>query len=438
MRAWLAIAMVLAACDAPAEPIAIAPAIDPSLEPWSDGWIDAHAPQYLDDPRVRREALEASLTNRENLYSATRLAAYGRERSGWDVLPVWSPRVRRIDVEVAQAMSRGETPIVDAHVAPLWDGARPTTHEAWVALGERVFFELPLRTEPFWDRAIRDAEYGASIGIERAPDGSVPGLVLTRDVEGRTGVGITCALCHSARDASGALIAGRARRSLDYGRARIDFYEARGAAIDPRARERWESWGPGRADVLEDVADLPIAIPDLWGLRHQRLLTQAGTLRHETPIALAIRQETQYVQANHHQTRPPRELMWALVTYLESLEAPAAPAYVGATRDRERGALVFARECGRCHSNAVGSGDLVPIDEIGTDAELATGRARGTGGYRPAPLVRVADAAPYLHHGAVPTLESLLDPARTEPGHRFGMALEDDDRTLLLAYLRSR
>jgi hypothetical protein len=38
----------------------------------------------------------------------------------------------------------------------------------------------------------------------------------------------------------------------------------------------------------------------------------------------------------------------------------------------------------------------------------------------------------------VPTLEALLDPARTEPGHRFGMELEGEERALMLAYLRSR
>ena len=70
--------------------------------------------------------------------------------------------------------------------------------------------------------------------------------------------------------------------------------------------------------------------------------------------------------------------------------------------------------------------------------DLATGAARGTGGYRPAPLIRVADAAPYLHHGAVPSLESLLDPARAEPGHRFATDLGERDRALLLGYLRTR
>lgn len=441
----VALALIGAACDSPkttspvppreAPAVAEPAPIDPSLRPWSARWIDAHAGRYLDHPSERRAALVDSLANPDNLYAQTRLASYGHRRRGWDTLPTWNPRVRRIDAEVAAALARGERPSVEDR---FWNGQRPTTHGEWVALGERVFFELPLRTEPFWNRAIRDPEYGRSIGIERAPDGSVPGLMLTRDLDGRTGVGITCALCHSALDASGSLVAGRARRRLDYGRARLDFYERRRRSIDSVSRARWESWGPGRADVLEDVADIPIAIPDLFGLRHQRLLTQAGTLRHESPLALAIRQETQYVQANHHQTRPPRELMWALTVYLLSLTPPPAPAYVGDPRERERGALIFAEHCGRCHSNAAGSGDLVSMDEIGTHPELGMSRARGTGGYRPAPLIHVAAAAPYLHHGGIPTLEALLDPERTEPGHRFGMDLGDSERFLLLAYLRSR
>ena len=444
---WLVGALALLACGTPEAPPprdttaaagSHAPP-DPPLRPWSDAWIDAHAGAYLDDPGARRAALEASLTNADNLYSETRLAAYGQRTRGWDALPEWNPRVHPIDADTAAALVGGGAMPSMTAVAPFWDGTRPTTHEGWRALGARVFAELPLRTEPYWERALREPSYGDSIGVERAPDGAVPGLVLVRDVDGTTGTAITCALCHTALDPAGAgPVPGRARRRLDYGRARLVAYTARGAPLDPRSVARWTSWGPGRADVLEDVADVPIAIPDLWGLKHQRLLTQAGTLRHDTPLALAIRQETQYVQANHLRTRPPRVLMWALTVYLESLAPPPPRAFEGPTDGLEHGARVFASTCGRCHSNAVGSGALVPIEEIGTDPELATGRARGTGGYRPSPLVRVADAAPYLHHGAVPTLEALLDPARVEPGHRFGMDLHEAERGALLTFLRTR
>ncbi|MBX3247535.1 MAG: hypothetical protein KF901_10195 [Myxococcales bacterium] len=418
-----------------------APPADPlaGLEAWSNDWVLAHAPRYLEDPAARRAALEASLTNHENLYSQTRLGAYGHGRRGWDSLPEWRPRVRAIDAELATKLASGERPSLDETPA-FGEGERPSRWDEWVTLGRRVFYELPLRSEPFWQAALTDASRAEALGVERGPDGSFPGLVWMRDVDGRDTVGITCALCHVARAPVGdALVEGRARRRLDYGQARVAYYEGRGQAIEDEVRARWESWGPGRADVLEDVADVPVAIPDLWGLRDQRLLTQAGTLKHHDPLALAIRQETQYIQANHHQTRPPRELMFALTLYLYSITPPPARPFDGRTNDRLRGAMLFTDHCARCHSNAVAGGDeLVPLDEIGTDPELASGGARGTGGYRPAPLLRIADAGPYLHHGSVASLEELLSGDREEPGHRFGVDLDEHERALLLAYLMSR
>ena len=87
---------------------------------------------------------------------------------------------------------------------------------------------------------------------------------------------------------------------------------------------------------------------------------------------------------------------------------------------------------------------------VGTDAALAHGTARGTGLYRPSPLVRVAAAAPYLHDGSVDSLEALFGRPRFSDdyegprgvgavrGHAFGVDLEPDDRADLLAYLRTR
>src|SRR5690606_5636593 len=142
-------------------------------------------------------------------------------------------------------------------------------------------------------------------------------------------------------------------------------------------------------------------------------LTQAGTLRHDHPAALAIRQETQLLHANRERTRPPRELAWALAMYVYSLtppprEQPILPAAAS------EGRLLFERSCARCHSESTGAGEPIPAERVGTDRALAFGRARGTGLYRPAPLVRVADAGPYLHDGTVDSLEDLLDPARLE------------------------
>lgn len=410
-----------------------------ALTPWTDAWIDAHATSYLDDPAARRAALEGSLTRTNNLYAEARRAHYGLGTRGWDALPEWTPRTVPLDAARAAQLAAGGEVDVPADTPPFFDGARPTSWAGWVALGRRVFYELPLRAEPYWTTALRDPAAAARLGVTRASDGSVPGLVLLRDVDGQSRVGITCALCHSAPAArgEGVFVDGRARRSLDYGLARIELARASGRALTPDAAARFASWGRGRADVLEELSDVPIAIPDLYGLRHLGWLTQGATLRHVTPLALAVRQETQFVQANHLRTRPSRVLVWALVSFLYSLEPPRDDAPVPHDDTWQRGRTLFDDSCRGCHTGPAWSADPTPLEEIGTDPELASGRARGTGTYRPAPLLRVRDAAPYLHHGVVPDLASMLSADRVEPGHRFGTELGADDRRALIAYLSS-
>src|SRR5690606_30023117 len=174
---------------------------------------------------------------------------------------------------------------------------------------------------------------------------------------------------------------------------------------------------------------------DLWAVRELRHLTQAATLIHEHPAALAIRQETQLLHANRELARPPRELAWALAMYVYSLAPPpresAAPT--------PEGEALFRRSCARCHDGPTGAGEPIAAERVGTDRALAFGRARGTGLYRPAPLVRVADAGPYLHDGSVATLEWLLDPDRlaVTPGHAFATDRPAHERAALLAYLRT-
>ena len=121
--------------------------------------------------------------------------------------------------------------------------------------------------------------------------------------------------------------------------------------------------------------------------------------------------------------------------FLYSIEPP--PAALEPARDLERGRAIFDAQCRTCHDGLALSGDPTELARIGTEPELASGHARGTGTYRPSPLLRVRDAAPYLHHGAVESLEALLAADRPEPGHRFGTELGEDDRRALLAYLRS-
>jgi cytochrome c5 len=419
----------------------------PSTPPWTDAWILAETTRYLDDAAFRRDVLERSLTAPDNLYSRARLSAYGLGDRGWDALPEWIPRTRPVDDSVIATLATDDALALDG-ATPIWDGTRPQTMEAWVALGRRVFFDYPLRPEIFAEHGLADPAIARAAGLSATASGEWPGLVVFGDVDRSVRVGITCALCHTAVE-DGVAIAGRARRSFDYGKLRLAFHRDTGAEIPADLAARMATWGPGRADITEDDDQDPVAIPDLWAIRDQTALTAAGTIRHVHPAALAIRQETQILHANRERTRPPRELAWALAMYVYAL-APPERAQAAIDPAAARGRELFARHCGRCHEGASLGGAPVPADEVGTDRTLAFGRARGTGLYRPPPLVRVAEAAPYFHHGVLPSLQDLLGRERFDPqyargahgpgaieGHDYGTDLESSDRGALIAYLQT-
>ena len=430
----------------PPEPVEVAP-VEPPLAAWSDAWLAREGRRFLDDAPARRAALERSLTNHDNLYSRQRLSSYGHATRGWDMLPVWNPRSRPVTAELAAALERGEIPDVPATQPPLWDGVEPTTTAGWIALGRRVFFEFPMRAEVFLEFGLTRPTLAAAVGVERTADGALPGVVVFANVDGEHRVGITCAICHSSVKA-GALQIGAARRTFDYGRLRLAYFAATGEPVVPELERRMASWGPGRADVTEDNDEDPVAIPDLWGLRAQTWLTQAGTIRQDGPLALAIRQETQLIDSNHQRIRPPRALAWALAMYVYSLAPPAAPR--AETANVARGAELFGEHCRGCHANAAYGGRTLPAAQIGTDPALATGRGRGTGRYRVPPLLAVGAGAPYLHDGSVASLDELLSPARLEagyaagrlgpgpiPGHPAGTTLAAADRAALIAFLET-
>jgi cytochrome c5 len=417
----------------------------PAPAAWSDAWMLAEGRRFLADTPHRRAALEHSLTNPANLYSRQRLASYGLGGAGWDRLPVWTPRSQVVTAAIAARLEHGELPEVVA--TPLWDGVEPTTMAGWVALGRRVFFEYPMRAEVYMEWGLTRPAVAAAVGVERTADGGVPGLVVFANIDGETRVGITCAICHSTVK-QGALVVGAARRAFDYGRLRLAFHADTGAPLDPQLARRMASWGPGRADVTEDDDEDPVTIPDLWGLRSQRWLTQAATIRHDSPLALAIRQETQLTDSNHTLIRPPRALAWALAMYVYSLAPPART--VAASPDAVRGAAVFDAHCRSCHANAAYGGRAIAATTIGTNPALATGRGRGTGTYRIPPLVGVRDGAPYLHDGSIASLSELVSPARLQPGyaagrlgpgpiagHLAGTDLAAADRAALLAFLET-
>ena len=109
-------------------------------------------------------------------------------------------------------------------------------------------------------------------------------------------VGLVLAGVATVAFEDGRVIEGSARRSFDYGRLRLDYFADTGGWVDPSLAKRMANWGPGRADVTEDDDEDPVSIPDLWSIRDQRWLTQAGTIRHESPLALATRRSRRFAR----------------------------------------------------------------------------------------------------------------------------------------------
>lgn len=447
------LALVVAACgDAPVHVVDTRPIVE--APQGAEAQVRA---KYLDDAGFRRATLERSLVNPDNGYSRDRIAAYGFADAGWELLPTWNPRAIAVGRKQIEQLSSG-TLQLPPPTLPIWDGVVPDDDDAWRDLGRRIFNDLPLRADDSIAHALTDPATATKLGLVPADDGTYPGLAVFEDVDGRSRVGITCALCHSALH-DGRPWPGLARRDVDYGAIRLAYHDATGVPLEGELRARMKRWGAGRADITGDDDEDPVAIPDLWRLLELQVLTQAGTIAltsgsiadederraHDLAI-LAIRQETQVIQANGERARPPRELAWALARFVADLEPP--PRSLVAAAGVREGKASFDRNCRRCHDGPAYSGAPIVAEAIGTDRALADSRARGTGKFRPAPLVAVASAGPYFHDGTVPTLADVLDPVRMSAGydrgvrrpgpvagHAFGTELPAGERASLLAYL---
>jgi hypothetical protein len=169
----------------------------------------------------------------------------------------------------------------------------------------------------------------------------------------------------------------------------------------------------------------------------------------------------------------------ALATYAYSLKPPPNPNLPKTDAARQqvvRGEKVFSdSRCVTCHDPAQGytnnklvraPGFQVPDDHpdkaqildrmVGTDPTLALRTRRGTGLYKVPSLLGVWYRGPFEHNGSVATLEDWFDPKRLQDdyvptgwkgppgtktravkGHEFGLDLSAEDRTALIAFLRT-
>lgn len=388
-----------------------------------DEAVPALEPAYLGSSADRRAALEDALWQPELPYSQSLLTNYGFGDSGWDLLPTMNVAVRPFRAADAEALGAGQIPVFD----PL----DPTVEVVGDAedVGEQVFTKLPMRYDTYIAWILSKPAQWSDYGIAANADGTLPGVVVYADTRGDTQVGVTCAFCHGSEG-----VAGRASRTLDLGRARGDFLTWRGVAdVD-----RFYGWGPGRIDVTDDPMDSPTAIPDLWSLAEASYLNHSGVIRlpQNAPEAaattMAVRFETQFIMGHRMRSRPPRDLMWALATFVRGLEPPATGTPKAAEEQLvAKGSEVFERQCASCHVPKGGfSGGLISAALLPLDQAVAETPERGTSFYKVPSLRGVANNGPYFHDGSAPDLTTLV-----ADGHPFGDPVPADERDALLTFL---
>ncbi len=359
---------------------------------------DARA--YRDDARVRRAALERSISEQTTPYGELREMHYAlsgadvESDDDWDRLPEFLPRVREVFVDGDE---REGSPIADTDLSSL---------DQAVAAGERAFDHYPAQIDLALTQ-VRTRADAARMGLHVETDGRIRGLVEAETASGWVPA-LTCSGCHGRFDGE-AFRLGIPNENLAIG--------------DP-------AWPLGTMDVTGDGVDNPTRPSDLRPLSVQSRLHHTGNLLNSR-IERMVRIETLLITQQNERLRPSRTLVAAISLYLDSL-AGTLPTLDHASP----GGQLFARECARCHSSPALGGAFVDAHEVGTDAIATTAGQRGTGGYRPPSLLGVLDRRGLFHDGSAADARAVLhlDPSE-HVGHAFGLGLTEREREQVLAYL---
>ena len=236
----------------------------------------------------------------------------------------------------------------------------------------------------------------------------------------------------------------------------------------------------------------PVKIANLIGLRDMRYFDRTGTAR-QRDIRDLMRYSEMIADVSDALThfgsgpdatlklenmgleggikRTPDPLLYALARYIYSLRPPRNPNPKDA--QARRGEKVFqATGCGGCHTPPLYTNNRLTLAKdfqppaallkqadilqlsVETDPNLAMKTRKGTGLYRVPSLRMLWLEACFLHDGSIGTLEEFFNPARLKPdfrssnwnratpahavtGHPFGLALNTDDRSALIAFLKT-
>ncbi len=364
-----------------------------------ESFISSQFHSYQNDRKWRRNQLEKSLWKPELPYAKKRLDAYALQDQGWDFLPLLNAQISGV-------------PITNPTSLPQ---VAPKDQEEWIQLGERVFWEMPMRRDPYLEWLVERPELWERVGLERNEKGNLRGVAQFKDARGDTRVGATCGFCHGENGE-----AGRASRQLNLGLGRDLFNAERGV------ESHYKNWGIGKVDVTDDGVADALRIPDLFTIAAKKHINSSASIKVHSPATLAIRFETQYIVGHSMEARPNRMYTWALAAFILSLSDTN-------TFETEINVpTTFEQKCSSCHpTESHFGGVLVAHEQLTTDPNSAKSIKRGTGFYRSPLLKNVSQNAPYMHDGSFDTLEEIL-----KEGHVAGQKLTIEEQSTLLNFLR--
>lgn len=283
--------------------------------------------------------------------------------------------------------------------------------------------------------------------------GAVVGVIGHVDASNTlTGIGLTCAFCHSTVDNSFAKGIGK----------RLDGWPNRdlnvGAIVAlspvPTAGQKavYNSWGPGKYDPRfnQDGKNIPVVIPPAFGLRHvkREIYTGDDTISYWNAY-VAITQmhgHGHFVDSRIgvNVNNPPdlvSSKLRALRLYQFSLQdpEPLAGSFNATAARRGRGIFNGVAGCARCHLGStytdVNAGRLHSPAEDGQDPAYAERSA--TKLYRTTPLRGLWHppqlAGPYFHDGSAATLSEAVD----HYVQLFGLSLTAQQRADLVEFLKT-
>jgi cytochrome c5 len=341
----------------------------------------------------------------------------------------------------------------------------------------------------------------SNYGLVPDPGDDLP-VGLKRGTVDASRVKDTCALCHTAQLPDGKLWAGMPATSLQWGKFQHDVDVAWEAAGNPplvsaQERKALLATPPGGLVVDTDGKDIFVLndFPLYAGLHkmsHFNRLGSGNDLKTEVYLSL--------FGATSAADFPPPAVADAVVAYFTVLDEPPAPMPVDASAVTRGRAVFEAQKCNTCHYDDISKNPPIPLaplperlpgedpkfpqGSLATDGVFVDAAVNGVGGSGgPGPglvdlLIFISDngldvsqpvgyvaanlrglwaSAPFLHNGAVATLEDLLTPPDQRPttftrhgfvydtakvshsatGHSFGTTLPPADKADLIAYLRS-